>query len=104
VPTIVPNPQPSTAPVPSPSQTPNPAPAPKSQGNQTKPPQQSPSVFFDGKLFAPGSAPDNAAAAMARAGFNWWYVVIGLVVALAGAGGYLFWQRRQTKPGAKPKH
>jgi hypothetical protein len=103
VPVVVPNPQPSTAPVPSPSQTPNPAPAPKSQGNQVQPPVQSPSIFFDGKAYAPGSAPDSAGANVARPTFNWWYLVIGLVIAVAGIATYIFWQRRQATPRIKSK-
>jgi hypothetical protein len=107
-PTPTPSPEPNPAPSPSPSPKPNPAPAatankqpspaptPKAQGNQIKPPTPPLSPFFDGKQYAPGSAPDNIAPTAKHQGISgWWYAAIALLIFLS-TGGFLIWRKRRN--------
>jgi hypothetical protein len=105
-PTHVPNKKPTPAPTATPTPQPQPNPAPKAtaQGNQSKPPVQNPSPFFDGKEYAHGSSADDFAVSAVRHKYTWLYAIALVFTAIATAA-FIIWRERKkpNKTSAKRK-
>lgn len=108
-PTPTPTPTPQQAPSSAPTQTtqpqPQPAPKPTAQGTQTQPPTITPSPFYDGKQYSPGSAADKFATATVPHTSHTGLVITFVSVAVLATGGgsywYFVWRKRHAGPAAR---